>query len=111
NVPKAYCWDIEYINSSNSGIEYLIDKRNTIKKHLFSKDIFVMINVYGYPQNKPKVLINKKVAKFIKKKDISNRLGNINYTKYLFKLPIIDTKKAILEVKDFNQLKRMLYIK
>ncbi|MEA3552948.1 MAG: hypothetical protein U9R39_00955 [Campylobacterota bacterium] len=71
-----------------------------------------MINVYGYPQNKPKILLNNRLGKLVKKEDVSNRLGLLNYTKYLFKIPQNSINiKGILKVKEFNKTKRSLYIK
>lgn len=116
DVPKAYCWDIEYINSSNIGLEYTINKVKTTQNHSGFKDknngIIASINVYGYPQNKPKVLLNNIEGKLLSKEDVINRLGILNYTRYLFILPqnSIDVK-GMLEVKDSNKLKRMIYIK
>jgi hypothetical protein len=71
-----------------------------------------MVNVYGYPQNKPKVLLNHKIGKLLSKEDIPNRLGILNYTKYLFKIPQSTINiKGMLEVKEFNKTKQILYIK
>jgi|GEM_PF-3949392 len=71
-----------------------------------------MVNVYGYPQNKPKVLLNNSLGKLISKEDVPNRLGMLNYTKYLFKIPQNSINiKGMLEVKEFNKTKRILYIK
>ena len=71
-----------------------------------------MVNVYGYPQSKPKVLLNNSLGKLISKEDVANRLGNLNYTRYLFKISQSSLNiKGILEVKEFNKIKRTLYIK
>ena len=114
-APQAYCWDIEYIKSPSAGKEYTINKHTTTKNHSGLKSnytIEAMINVYGYPQKKPKILLNYRYGKLVSKKDVKNRLGEINYTKYLFSIPqnSIDIK-GLLEVKDFNKLKKTLYIK
>ena len=79
NIPnKAYCWDIEYIKSTDGGIEYIIDKRKTIKKHK-GNELLIMVNVYGYSQKKPTVLLNYKRAKLIKKFDGKKlRINNLN---------------------------------
>ena len=87
----AYCW---------SGSYKVLDKKN----------IEILVDVYGFPQNKPTVTFEHRYLKLISKKDIPNRLGVINFTRYRYIMKK-NKKDGWLRIKDNNIVKKSILIK
>lgn len=87
--PKgAYCWEVSSVEQLKGKVEIIVD-------------------VYGHPQTKPNVTLDDKYARFISKKDIPNRLGFINFTRYKFQ--VLSDKKSLknswVKVKEHYKIK------
>lgn len=87
---KAYCWDVKY-------------------KHTNKNKTLILVDVYGYPQNKPTVTFNHRYIKQISKKDITNRWKIVTHTRYTFSMNYNKTK-GILRVKDNNIVKKTIQV-
>lgn len=88
---KAYCWTASYKNLDKEYLEILVD-------------------VYGFPQNKPTVTFEYRYLKLQSKKDMANRQGVLNFTRYRYIMKK-NTKAGWLRIKDNNMVKRSIQIR
>lgn len=136
-APEAYCWEVATFKSyvsikdANGNLlgysnveEPIVDKLSTSEDHNgiveyqgsnYAGNIS-KVDVYGYPQNTPDVLLKYQHGQLIGTQNIVNEYNILNGTRYWFYIPLANSSEMFsyngtMTVKDYADVKRSLYIK